>query len=70
MDMVMKAIREADEEMLSRYLDAILERRWQMLNGGEILYREFSKEAVERRAELMKQMENHEAKMRLKGENG
>lgn len=48
MDMVMKAIREADEEMLSRYLDAILERR----------------------AELMKQMENHEAKMRLKGENG
>ena len=70
MDMVMKAIREADEEMLSRYLDAILERRRQMLNGGEILYREFSKEAVERRAELMKQMENREAKMRLKGENG
>ena len=56
--------------MLSRYLDAILERRRQMLNGGEILYREFSKEAVERRAELMKQMENREAKMRLKGENG
>jgi len=70
MDTVLVAIMEADEEKLLQYLEVILERRQQMLNGGEILYREFSKEAVERREKLMKQMESYEAKMRRRGENG
>ena len=69
MDEVLKAIREADEETLLQYLGEILERRRLMLNGGEVLYREFTKEAVERRAEIMKRMENYEKKMLLKKEN-
>jgi len=56
MDKVLKAIQEADEKKLRQYLEAILKRREQMLEGGEILYREFSKADVERRSWIMERL--------------
>lgn len=51
-EMVLQAIAQASEEESKLYMQAAIRRREFFLDGGEVLYSEFSRELVQHRDEL------------------
>ncbi|MBQ3192302.1 MAG: hypothetical protein IJB59_01880 [Oscillospiraceae bacterium] len=55
MENVLRTIAQANEEESKIYLEAAIRRREELLDGGEIICAEFSKEKIQRLTAILEQ---------------